>query len=86
MQRKKLVVGITASVSTILIKGQIKYFSEKGYETYLLAPKDERTIKFCEEEGCILLPVKIKRDISILSDLLSLFQVIIHFVKINRYN
>lgn len=82
MQRKKLVVGITASVSTILIKGQIKYFSEKGYETYLLAPQDERTIKFCEEEGCILLPVKIKRDISILSDLLSLFQVIIHFVKI----
>lgn len=82
MQRKKLVVGITASVSTILIKGQIKYFSEKGYETYLLAPQDERTIKFCEEEGCILLPVKIKRDISILSDLLSLVKVIIHFIRI----
>lgn len=83
MAKKKIVIGITASVSTILIKGQMQYFISQGYDTYLLAPEDERTIKYCEEEGGTLLPIEIKRDISILNDISSLQQIIRHFRKIS---
>jgi len=79
---KKLIVGITAEGSVGLLTGQLRYFKSKGYQTYLLAPRSERTIAYCENEGCILLPVDIKRDISILSDLKSLMAIIRILIKI----
>jgi glycosyltransferase involved in cell wall biosynthesis len=81
--KKKLVLGITASASTILIKGQMQFFTEQGYNTYLLAPKDDRTLKYCLDEGGTLLPITIKRDISLLNDLSSLAQIIKHFKRIS---
>lgn len=80
--KKKLVVGITASGSVKLIRGQIKYFKRVGYETYLLAPDDERTRTYCAEEGCHLLPVKIEREISIFRDLISLWTIITIFYSL----
>ena len=79
---KKLIVGITAPGSVILLEGQLKYFTDLGYETYLLAPEDQKTIEFCQTEGCQLLPVQIKREISLLADLSSLWQIINHLRKI----
>lgn len=75
----KLVVGITSQFSTILVKGQLAYFSELGYDVYLLAPEGESTVSFCKEENATLLPVDIKRDISIFSDLKSLYVIWKHF-------
>lgn len=83
MFKKKIVIGITASTSTTLIKGQIKYFTSQGYETYLLATEDERTIAYCEEEGCTLLPITIQREISIFKDISTLMQIMRHFRKIS---
>ena len=82
MANKKIVIGITASVSTILIKGQMRYFTDQGYDTYLLAPQDERTINYCKEEGGTLLPIEIERDISVFKDVSSLKQIISHFKRI----
>ena len=79
---KKLIIGITAPSSVILLKGQLKYFNEKGYDCYLLAPKYERTLSFCKKEGCTLLPVNIKREISPMYDLMALLAIIIHFTKV----
>lgn len=79
---KKLIVGITAPTSVILIEGQLRYFTENGYKTYLLAPDDERTRNYCEQEGCELLPVSIKREISIFSDIISLIKIIFIIRKI----
>lgn len=79
---KKLVIGITAPSSVILLKGQLAYFKSIGYECYLLAPENERTIEFCEEEKCELLPVDIQREISIFSDLKSLVTIIKHFKRV----
>ncbi|RAV30987.1 glycosyltransferase [Sinomicrobium soli] len=78
----KLVIGITAPASVGLIRGQLKYFSEKGYKVYLLAPKDEKTIAYCERENCTLLPVNIKREISLWHDLKTFFVIINYFLKI----
>lgn len=74
--KKKLVVGLTASISVVLIEGQLKYFSDRGYIVYLMSPKSDLTINFCKKENAILLPVKIKREISLFSDLFSFFQIL----------
>jgi glycosyltransferase involved in cell wall biosynthesis len=82
LNNKKLVIGITAPQSTMLLKGQLKYFVSKGYDVYLLAPKYSQTIEFCKKEGATLLPIFIKREISPLHDLRSLFQIIAIFRKV----
>ena len=73
---KKLVVGITAEGSVSLLEGQLKHFKSLGYETFLLAPYSERSSKFCKDEGCVHLIIKIERKISPLSDLKTLFSLI----------
>ena len=79
---KKLIVGITAPGSVILIAGQMNYFKSLGYETYLLAPTDERVTAYCLREGCTHLPVNLEREISPLKDIKALFQIITHLRKI----
>lgn len=73
---KKLIVGITIPASVGLLDGQLRYFKERGFDTYLMAPKDERSLRYCEQEGCTLLEIKISREISVLNDLKTLFQII----------
>lgn len=80
--KKKLVTGITAPSSVILLRGQLKFFREQGFETYLIAPDDPKTRTYCEKEGCTLLPVEIEREISLLKDLISLWGILQHFRKI----
>jgi glycosyltransferase involved in cell wall biosynthesis len=79
---KKIVVGITSPASVILIEGQLKHFSAMGYQTYLICPPHERVTAYCVAENCIHLPVRIERDIAVLKDLQSLWQIIKHFKKI----
>lgn len=79
---KKLVVGITAPGSVILIAGQMEYFKSLGYETYLMAPMHERVIDYCERERCIHLPVNLEREISPAKDVKALLQVIKHLKKV----
>ena len=79
---KKLIVGITAPGSVVLIEGQLKYFKEQGYKTYLLAPKTQRVLDYCAQEGCELLPVAIEREISLFKDLKALIRIFVHFAKV----
>lgn len=79
---KKLIIGITAPGSVNLLRGQLKYFYEQGYKTYLIAPDDPKTQTFCEQENCTLLPVAIEREISLFKDIRSLFVVIKHFRRV----
>lgn len=81
-KKKKLIVGITAPGSVGLLSGQLQYFNEIGYETYLLSPKDERSFNFCHREGCNLLEISIEREISILKDLKSLVSIIVILCRV----
>jgi len=76
LKNRKLIIGITAPQSVMLLEGQLKYFIDKGYIVYLLAPKTEQTIDFCKKEDAILLPISIKREISVFQDCRTLFQII----------
>ncbi len=80
--KKKLIIGITAPSSVNLLQGQLKYFKEQDFETYLIAPDDFKTRTYCKEEDCTLLPVNIERKISILKDLKSLWVIFWHFLQI----
>lgn len=79
---KKLIVGITAPSSVILITGQLQYFKNKGYKTYLMAPSDEKVTAYCEREGCEHLPIEIEREISITKDFKSLLSIYKHFKRV----
>ena len=73
--KKKLVVGITAPGSVVLIDGQLKYFKELGYDCYLMCPDDERVTDYCKREECNHISIKIEREISIINDFKSLWSI-----------
>jgi glycosyltransferase involved in cell wall biosynthesis len=80
--KKKLVIGITIPGSTPLIKGQAKYFVSRGYDVYLMCPKNEQSTKYCEEEGCNILDISIERYISPFKDVKTLIQIIAKLRKL----
>lgn len=79
---KKLIVGITIPGSVGLLEGQLKYFKDQGFDTYLMAPKDERSLAYCERENCKLLEIDIERNISPVKDLKTIFQIVKIFKKV----
>jgi len=81
MKRKKLIVGITIPKSIVLIPGQLKYFSTHGYDACLLTQQDEKSLAYCEREGCRPLNVTIAREVSIKQDIKTLFALIRLFRK-----
>lgn len=80
--KRKLIVGITAEGSVNLIRGQLRYFKDQGYDTYLMSPFSERSKAYCEEEGCKHLVLPIEREISLLSDFINLIRVISIFLSV----
>lgn len=79
---KKLIVGITAGGSVGLLHGQLEYFKNLGYETYLLSPNTDRSQNYCNKEGCKLLEVELKREISVFHDFIALFKIIRIFIRV----
>jgi hypothetical protein len=82
MLNKKLIIGITAEGSVNLLLGQLAYYKEQGYETYLMAPYSERSAAFCKTEGCVHLVINIEREISPWKDLKTLWQIYQLFKKV----
>lgn len=77
---KKLIVGISAEGSVVLLKGQLRYFKEIGYDTYLLGPTSNRVKEYCTNEGCIHININIKRDIAPIRDFFILLKLIRLFI------
>lgn len=80
--KKKLVVGITAPGSIVLIAGQLQYFKDLGYETYLMAPNHQSVIDYCVNESCTHLSVDFEREIAPLKDFKAFFQVLKHLKRV----
>jgi glycosyltransferase involved in cell wall biosynthesis len=79
---KKLIIGITAEGSVNLLLGQLQYFHEQGYQTYLMGPLSERSAAFCRNENCEHLRIDIEREISPIRDLKTLWTIIKIFKKV----
>ena len=80
--KRKLVVGITSPKSIKLLEGQLGYFENNGYETFLMCPETQEVISFCKKEGCKHISIDIERNIRIFHDVKSLFQIYVKLKKI----
>lgn len=76
-------MAYTADVSAVLITGQVKYFSDKGYEVHVITNIGERTKALVEREGGVAHSIAFEREISIVKDLKSLYNTILllHEIK-----
>lgn len=79
---KKLIIGITAEGSVNLLLGQLQYFHEQGYQTYLMGPLSERSAAFCKNENCEHLVIDIEREISPVRDLKTLWTIVKIFKRV----
>lgn len=79
---KKLVVGVTHPTSISLLRGQLKFMSEHGFQVFLMADGSKNLDSFCKEENCTYIPIHIKRNISLFNDIRTLFEVLIALKKI----
>lgn len=80
--KRKLVVGITSPKSIKLLEGQLGYFENNGYETFLMCPETQEVISFCKKEGCKHISIDIERNIRIFHDVKSLFEIYVKLKKI----
>ncbi|HQK69198.1 MAG TPA: glycosyltransferase family 4 protein [Bacteroidales bacterium] len=78
----KLIVGISAEGSVVLMEGQMRHFKSKGFDAYLMAPYSERVRQYCEREGCIHLFINVKRDISVFHDIVILIKIFRIFLRV----
>lgn len=81
LDKKFVIVGITAPPSVDLIVGQLNYLQNNGFEVALLAPKHERVLNFCKQEGVRLIPIEIERNISPLKDVKTLLKLVSIFKR-----
>ena len=54
---KKLIVGVTHPISTILLRGQLKFMSEHGFQVFLMADSSKNLDSFCKEENLSLIHI-----------------------------
>lgn len=75
-ERPGLVVAVTTSQSAVLLRGQLAFLRERGFDAYLLCAGDHTAREFCEREGARLLEVRMRREMSPLSDLPALLRIV----------
>ena len=72
----KLVRITTVPVSLlVLLKGQMKYMSEHGFEVTMISSPGDEVTKLVEQEKCAHIPVMLTRKITPIQDLKSLIQL-----------
>ena len=79
----KILVAVTASTSYGLVRGQLKYFSSKGNDVYLLSGNSPGLQDDVQAEGATHVPVRMQREISPIHDGISLFCIIRRFSQLD---
>ena len=80
--KPKVVHMVTSAVSVGLMKGQLAYLNNKGYDVTVISSPGERLIQAQKEEGINIKAIKMERTISPLKDFISLIKVIYYFIQI----
>ena len=85
---KKVVHAVTASKSLKLMKGQLQFLNDNGFDTYFISSPGGEIEEFTFSEKSNPLSIEIEREISIVSDIKSLAKLItiIYKVKPNIVN
>lgn len=83
MQNKpRIVLSITSTFCLGFLRGQAKFLKKNGFDVYLFSPPGDGLMEYGETEGCTIVEIPYKREISIISDLKCLLLTIKHFRKI----
>ena len=77
----KVVHAVTVSKSLILLRGQINYLGNQGYHTLVICSPGKEVDEFKRREKTHVKIIKMKRDISLFSDFISLINLIVFFMK-----
>ncbi len=81
-EKPRLVVAITDSVSTVLLRGQLRHAVKAGFEVWLLSGPGEALGRFGNEEGVAVVGVSWKRGLAPLGDLRGCFRAFRLFRRI----
>lgn len=82
MTQKKIVLSITSTFCLGFLRGQAKYLKENGFEVFLFSPKGDGLKEFGQTEGCVIIEIPYKREISLIEDIRCLFLTIKYLNKI----
>ena len=75
-QRISVLHAVTDSMSTVLMRGQLAYLKTAGFDPALLSSPGKELEEIGRREGYPVFGVAMRRDISPLSDLRSLFEIL----------
>jgi glycosyltransferase involved in cell wall biosynthesis len=75
MGQIKVMHVVTDSISTVLMRGQLAYLQANGFDLTLVSNPGDDLERTAHREGCSAFGVPMKREISPISDLLSLFKM-----------
>lgn len=78
----KVVHMVTIANSTGLMKGQLSYLNEAGYEMTVISSPGDSLDKLKETEKVKVKSIKMERGISLFKDIISLIRIILYFIKI----
>lgn len=80
--KPKIVLSITDAFCLGFLRGQAKYLNENGFEVYLFCPEGDGLDAYGENEGCKIIKIPYRREISPLADLKALYLTWKHFIEI----
>src|SRR5690606_14195815 len=80
--KRKLVLSITDAFCLGFLRGQAKYMKENGFDVYLFCPDGPGLDEYGEKEGCTIVKMPYRRDISVWWDLKCLWMTYKAFKKI----
>jgi glycosyltransferase involved in cell wall biosynthesis len=81
--KTKILIGVTSPDSYILLKGSLEYYKKNGFEVGLITGESLNLAKELNRINVEYLPIKIEREIALLSDLKSFFEL---YLKIRAFN
>ncbi|MDI5891882.1 glycosyltransferase family 4 protein [Halomonas rhizosphaerae] len=77
-----VVTAITSQGSATLVRGQLNYLKDNGFDPVLLSSPGESVRKLASSEGIRLYEIPMVRDPSPLKDIVSLVRIIFLFIRI----
>ena len=80
--RPKIILSISSTFCLGFLRGQSKFLKDNGFDVYLFSPAGEGLVEYGQSEGCNIVEIPYKREISLFSDLKCLILTLKHFHKI----
>lgn len=82
MKKQKILYAVTIPLTAkAFLKGQLKWFKEKGHDVHLVTSPGEELMEVANREGCKTTALKMEREISLKNDLVSFIKVLWLLIK-----